>query len=110
MKELGTVIARRLFDCGEQNVMLEIGAPYPMDNGPDFWCPYRIRGLGSDAVRRVGGVDSLQALFLAMQAAAADLYASDAAHEKALKWLDRDDFGLPISTILADLLPKDGDP
>ena len=108
--DLGTVIARRIFDCGENNVLLEIGAPYPMDNGPDFWCPYRINGLGEGRVRRIGGVDSLQALYLAMQAAAADLYASDAARDKVLQWLGQLNLGLPVSEVIADLVPKDEAP
>lgn len=105
--DLGTVIARRVFDCGEMNVMLEIGTPYRMGQGPDCWCPYRISGLGCGEVKRVGGVDSMQALYLAMQAAAADLYSSNAAREKILEWLGSTDLGLPVRDVIADLVPKD---
>jgi len=105
--ELGTVIARRMFDCGENNVLLEIGMPYPIDKGPDCWCPYRISGLGSGKVKRIGGVDSMQALYLAMQMAATDLYASDAAREKILQWLGQLNLGLPVSKVIADLVPPE---
>ena len=106
--DLGTVIARRVFDCGDKNVMLEIGMPYPMDKGqPDCWCPYRISGLGSDAVKRSGGVDSMQALYLAMQSAAADLYCSDAARDQVLQWLGQRNLGLPVLKAIADLVPPE---
>ncbi len=105
--DLGTVIARRMFDCGESNVLLEIGAPYPMEDGPDFWCPYRINGLGSGQVQKAGGVDSMQALYEAMKLAAADLYCSDAAREKVLNWLGQGNLGLPVPETVADLVPKD---
>ena len=106
--ELGTVIARRVFDCGERNVMLEIGMPYPMDMGrPDCWCPYRITGIGAGEVKRIGGVDSVQALYLAMQRAAADLYASEEARAQVLRWLGSGNFGLPFSPVIADLVPPE---
>jgi hypothetical protein len=105
--ELGTVIARRVFDCGENNVMLEIGAPYPIDKGPDCWCPYRITGMGDGVVKRIGGVDSVQALYLALQMAASDLYCSDAAREKVLQWAGQRNLGLPFPQVVADLVPPE---
>jgi hypothetical protein len=107
--ELGTVIARRVFDCGENNVMLEIGMPYLIDKGTDCWCPYRITGLGSDKVKRIGGVDAMQALYLAMQMAATDLYVSDAAREKTLQWLGSGNLGLPVPKDIADLVPPENE-
>jgi len=104
--ELGTVIARREFDCGAIKITLEIGAPYPVDDGGTWFCPLRITGLDSSRVRRVGGVDSMQALVLALASAAADLYTCDAAREKILKWLDQDDLGLPKPKFLDDLLAE----
>jgi hypothetical protein len=105
--ELGTVIARREFDCGSDKVILEIGAPYPVDEGKTWFCPLRITGLGWDKVRRVGGVDSSQALYLALQSAAAVLYSSDEAREKKLKWLGKRNLGLPASRVIADLVPPE---
>lgn len=108
--ELGTVIARRTFECGENNLMLEIGMPYPMDEGQsDCWCPYRIRGLGSGQVRRVGGVDSMQALFLAMQSAAADLYTASADQADKISWYDQRNLGLPFSKVISELVPPEGE-
>jgi len=105
--ELGTVIARRVFDCGDNNVMLEIGMPYPIDKGPDCWCPYRITGMGPAIVKRIGGVDGVQALYLALQMAATDLYVSDAARGKSLQWLGSGNLGLPVPKDIADLVPPE---
>lgn len=107
--ELGTVIARREFDCDAEKVLLEIGTPYPVDEGKNWFCPYRITGLGFGRVKRAGGVDSLQAIYLAMQTAATDLYCSDAARKKTLKWLDQRNLGLPVLDAISDLLPPDNE-
>ena len=107
--ELGTVIARREFDCGEGKIVLELGMPYAVDDGGTYFCPYRILGLGSGRVRRAGGVDSMQALYEALRIAAADLYASDAARAKILKWLGQRNLGLPVLNAIADLVPPDNE-
>ena len=104
----GTVIARRVFDCGENNVMLEIGMPYQMDKGqPDCWCPYRISGMGPSAVKRIGGVDAVQALYLALQMAATDLYAASAEQSDKITWVGRQNLGLPFMKSIADLVPPE---
>ncbi|MGA7710861.1 MAG: hypothetical protein WCA81_03090 [Rhizomicrobium sp.] len=105
--DLGTVIARREFDCGESKVFLEIGQPYPLDEGKTSFCPFRITGLGNGRVRRAGGVDSVQALYCTMQKAAADLYCSDEAREKRLTLDGRRNLMLPVLDAIADLVPKD---
>jgi len=105
--ELRTVIARREFECGSEKVILEIGTPYPVDEGRNWFCPWRISGLGFDKVRRTGGVDSMQALYLAMQSAAADLYSCDVARQQSLRWLDQRNLGLPFLSAIADLVPPE---
>lgn len=105
--DLGTVIARRTFDCGDANVTLEIGAPYPVDEGKTWFCPYRITGFGEARVKRMGGVDSVQALYGALQMAATDLYCSDAAREKHLTWVGQQNLGLPFLKAIVDLVPPE---
>lgn len=106
--DLGTVIARRTFECGENNLMLEIGMPYPMDKGqPDCWCPYRIAGLGAGKVKRIGGVDSIQALYGALQMAATDLYVASDTQEDKITWLNQRNLGLPFLKAIADLVPPE---
>jgi len=95
--DLGTIIARRTFECGENNLMLEIGAPYPVEGHADYLCPYRINGLGDGRVVRIGGVDSMQALFLAMRSAAGDLYAASAKQNDKITWYGQHNLGLPFA-------------
>jgi hypothetical protein len=104
---LGTVIARRTFEYGENNLMLEIGAPYPVEGHADYLCPYRINGLGEGRVVRIGGVDSMQALFLAMRSAAGVLYAASAGQNDKITWLGQRNLGLPFPKDFADLVPPE---
>jgi len=68
--ELGRVIARRVLEQRKpetiRQVTISIGAPRRHPKG-DWECPYRIEGLGESKVSASGGVDSLQALILAIE-------------------------------------------
>ena len=71
--DVGEVIAERAltFECGDQKrpVKLLIGRPVQQpDAGPDdpWWCPVLIDGLGPNRLHTTAGVDSLQALLLAL--------------------------------------------
>jgi hypothetical protein len=68
--ELGRVIARRVLEARKpemiRRVTVSIGAPRRHPKG-DWECPYRIEGLGESKVSASGGVDSLQALILAIE-------------------------------------------
>lgn len=98
-------IATRKFavqDGGE--VWVSIGVP--KEDGNDFKCAFRISGLGYDAVQYAYGVDSMQALYIALILAGNTLYSSDAAKRGTLSWEGGDDLGLPASGGIADLLRK----
>jgi hypothetical protein len=69
---LGLVIARRrLYEIGKPRkcIELRIGRPVSVQDGRSrHWaCPYQIKGLGTAAVQRVYGVDSLQTLELVLR-------------------------------------------
>ncbi len=69
--ELGDVVAkRRLRVTGQPDleVWVILGTPRPFPDAPhgDYYCPYQIKGIGDEKVRHAGGVDSLQALELAL--------------------------------------------
>jgi len=106
--QLGTVIARREFECDGSTVILEVGTPYPVDNGGTWFCPYRIFGLGEELVRRAGGVDSAQALVGALQMAAAHLYAYAETNRAKLTWCGQLNLGLPVPKGIEDIVPPDG--
>lgn len=73
----------------------------PVADGNDWACEYRIEWPDRTwKLRRIFGVDSTQALILAMQTAAAELYGA----EPPVFWFEPDDtLGLPLSPGLADL-------
>ncbi|MFF3069456.1 DUF6968 family protein [Kitasatospora sp. NPDC057904] len=71
--ELGQVIARRELvftapDGTQAPVLVAVGAPCRDPEGPDWYCPYRITGHPgvADRVTAIFGVDSVQALQLAL--------------------------------------------
>jgi hypothetical protein len=80
LSDIGEVIAeRRLYVEGEPDrvVRVLLGKPVrrPTASNEDFsLCPYQIVGLGNETIRAAGGVDSIQALQLAMEMVGADLH------------------------------------
>ena len=87
---------------------VELYAPTQSDLSDDFQCGYKIEGIGAQKVKFAYGVDSLQALLLAMQSIGADLYSSDAAKTGQLRWLGQLDLGIPVPKSIEDLVPKSG--
>jgi hypothetical protein len=70
LDNVGVVIAARSFDLvGGKKVTLTFGKPQPFPENRDYYCPYRISGIGSGEVRYAAGVDSLQALLMALKLA-----------------------------------------
>ncbi|HYD46948.1 MAG TPA: hypothetical protein VEB21_01305 [Terriglobales bacterium] len=63
-------------------VQVRIGFPAPARR--DWRCPYQIVGLGSRRVRYAYGVDSMQALQMALEAVAIELRP----HRSQLSWLN----------------------
>lgn len=62
----------------------------PARDGRDWRCRFQITGIGDDSVRSIGGVDSVQALQLALHGVAHYLKP----HRRSLKWLfDAGDLG-----------------
>lgn len=69
--ELGPVIAERqlrVLERPDLEVCVRLGAPRPFPDDPlsNYYCPYQVIGVGDAKVRYAGGVDSLQALELAL--------------------------------------------
>ena len=77
--EMRQVIAERvLILAPDGQVTARIGLPFtPADYPQESWCPWQIEGLGAGRVRAAVGVDSVQALSLAMRTLGSDLYASE---------------------------------
>jgi hypothetical protein len=50
-----------------------MGRPKRFQDSAGFYCPYRITGSGDENIRYAGGVESMQAVQLALYIIAADL-------------------------------------
>lgn len=96
LKSIGVLIARRelSFSNGDKVAVL-IGKPEPYPDGEDFYCPYQILSIGSECVRYACGIDSAQALLLALNKINADLNCSREAETGQLSWVGSGDLGFP---------------
>lgn len=92
MDELGEVIAvRRLKIVGEPRRRVEIRIGRPRRAGQDWACPIQLQGLGGGSVQLVYGIDGLQALDLAIEAARVLLERS----AERFSWLGEEGTGIP---------------
>jgi len=81
MTAFGEIVARRELDTGgASKVIVELAKP--VSDGQDFGCSYRLEYEGKERVRTIYGVDSFQALTLALKIISVDL--------ETLEWLPRD--------------------
>jgi hypothetical protein len=91
---------------GDTEVPVRLFQP---ENDEGMWiCRYEIDWPSQKRSHFAGGVDSFQALILALQMIGAEIYAS--AHHKAgsLKWFERyRGYGFPVGANLRDLLIGD---
>lgn len=95
------IIATRELDLAnsEAKVMVHIGKPEKYPDSSDYYCPFRIAGLGKERANRAGGVDAVQALLLALKMVGAELYTSKEAKDGHLKWVGSSgdgDLGFPV--------------
>lgn len=77
----------------------------PESYGQDYRCRYEIMWLDRPRSRWVCGVDEVQALLLAMQAAHTDLLIARKDDGLQISWLDQDSLGLPLAQTLRDMDP-----
>ena len=79
------VIAEAAFDLSysEDKMWVRLYAPEPEPNSEDWSCAFEI-GAPISVARKLYGVSSLQALFLAMKTMSAYLYGSDIYKNKEL--------------------------
>lgn len=94
--ELGGVIAERHLEGEHEgraiSVTVRIGTPVPHADG--VWvCPYLISSVIEERTFYAGGVDSVQALYLALHMIAADLRYRYRGQK--LRWYGREDLGFP---------------
>lgn len=95
--ELGDVIAMRklrIKDEPTREVVVMIGKPQPFPDSDDYYCPYKIAGIGQEVIRYAGGVDAVQAMEEVIRVLPAELSALLQKHP-GLRWEDgpAGDFG-----------------
>lgn len=73
---------------GNDEIRVVIGMPEPFADGHDYYCPYSIKHGGDTKVSYAGGMDSVQALQLAMQEVGADLGYIARTTGVDIRWLD----------------------
>jgi len=88
------IILERTFNIGSESIRLEVDQPRP--DGDDFRCEFRLQGAGLAREAYGMGVDSIQALLLALQHAHLDLLAHRRDTGLPVEWLEMRDLGLPL--------------
>lgn len=112
LEDVGTVIAFRELTLDEnQKIEVRLGKPEPCPDGIDWYCPHQTVGLGSGRVRYAIGVDTVQALVLALSMVGAELYTSPEYEAGRLNWdggAVKGDLGFPVPESIRDVLPGRG--
>lgn len=100
---IGEVIAERKLSIvtGPQTeavVKVLLGKPEKLPDGPDFYCPFQIVGLGPERVRCAYGIDAFQAIQLAITAIGAFLKSLSESGGGTLRWEggESGDLGFPL--------------
>jgi hypothetical protein len=76
-------------EIGEHLLVVKLGEPRPDDQGQDWMCSFQIGERRNTAY----GVDSFQALMLALQMLSAELNHLKTKQKLDLKWLGMDNLG-----------------
>ncbi len=88
LTDVGHVIAETELETDDdRKILVVVGQPQRSPDGDDFYCPYKISGVGREKVRCGFGVDSLQALVLTLQVIEVHLDTSAGKRAGALTWL-----------------------
>ena len=110
LEDVGEIIAERELEIEDNRIVrVVIGKPQPYPGGHNYYCPFQIKGIGKEKVISAGGVDSVQALLMALQGISANLYTSAQARNGTLTWLGRRNYGLPVTPAIKDFVPEDGE-
>ncbi len=106
LQNLEYVIAVRELELDhDQKITIKIGKPEIYPEADHHYCPYQILGIGKESIRYANGVDSVQALLLALSKIGIELYTSDEVKTGKLKWLGMTDLGFPLPESIKDLIP-----
>jgi hypothetical protein len=101
---IGEVIATRsllLVDEPSRELLVKIGKPQLTEHN-DYCCPIQVTGIGDESVHGIVGIDSIQALELAMRSLGSELQRLNTQHQGRIQWNDAPKgwFGFPMDTKL----------
>ena len=88
------LFVERSFQAPNGQVLARFERPY-LAPGGEYRCRWRIVGLGADRGKETAGIDSVQALMLAMKVVQAELSESDEYKAGKLTYLEQTDLDLP---------------
>lgn len=94
----------RTVNVDGQQVFCRFFRPEP--DGSSFRCRFEIDWPEGVRSKAAGGVDEVQALLLAMQAAHTDLLAARENGGRNVSWLDERSLGLPLAKSIRDWDPE----
>jgi hypothetical protein len=103
------ICSRKLTYLCDVDVTVSVERPEYMGDYGSFRCRYSIIGIGDEKIRYAFGVDSIQALILALKGAGTDLYTSDEWESGQLQWADGDvpgDLDFPVPDVISDIPPR----
>jgi hypothetical protein len=88
-------------------VTVRVGIPIRIENTANDWaCAYQIDGLGDGRIRKAFGVDSIQAMILALTYVSTSLYTSEEYKHGNLAWDGGRDLGLPAAVAIQEFLQE----
>ena len=110
LDSVGIVVAVRELDLDDdKKIYITIGTPQEFPEGGNFYCPYKIDGLGDGSVYYAGGVDAVQALELTLKRIGTDLYTSTEFTNDRLRHLGMRNLGFPVPSSITDLVPPENE-
>jgi hypothetical protein len=97
LDSVGDLIAARTLVLHQDNganseINVLLGKPRQLPDHQDYFCPYQIKGAGDEKVRYSCGVDSFQALHLALSTLGVELEVLNKQFGGRLRW-ECDDAG-----------------
>jgi hypothetical protein len=104
LENIGELVATRTLmlrrpDGGTSEIIVLLGKPQRLPEHDDYYCPYQIKGAGDEKIRFMCGVDSFQALHLALSTLRVELEVLNKGLAGQLKWecddSDSGDLGFP---------------
>lgn len=89
LEKIDSIVARRTLQAKSgREVEIIFGKPEKFPDDDDFFCPFQVLGAGDEKVRYAGGIDSMQALILALKKLSYYVTTLDEVTNGEIQWLD----------------------